>query len=134
VGTYAFSINAAGAITGYYEVVSGVDHGFARAVDGSITTFDPAGSIFTIPYSINDAGAITGYYSYAPTNHELEFHGFLVTQPAPIFAGTPGYSNCHGESVAALAGQYGGLNAAVAAFGFSSVTALHNAILAFCGA
>jgi hypothetical protein len=49
------------------------------------------------------------------------------------FAGTPGKANCHGQSVSALAGQYGGLNAAAAALGFSRVTALQNAIMAFCG-
>jgi YVTN family beta-propeller protein len=53
-------------------------------------------------------------------------------QPAPRFAGTPGKTNCHGKSVSALARQFGGLNAAAAALGFSSVGALQNAILAFC--
>jgi len=53
--------------------------------------------------------------------------------PAPTFAGTPGFSNCHGKSVSALAKQYGGLNSAAAALGFPSVAALQNAIMAFCG-
>ena len=57
----------------------------------------------------------------------------LFIQPAPKFAGTPGYSNCYGQSVSALARQYGGLNAAASALGFSGVGALQNAILAFCG-
>ena len=56
----------------------------------------------------------------------------VFIQPAPRFAGTPRYSNCHGKSVSELARQYDGLNAAAAALGFSSVTALQNAILAFC--
>jgi hypothetical protein len=51
----------------------------------------------------------------------------------PVFAGTPGKANCHGQSVSALARQYGGLNGAAAALGFPSVSALQNAILAFCG-
>ncbi len=51
---------------------------------------------------------------------------------ALIFAGTPGYSNCHGKSVAALAAQYGGLYAASAALGFPTVQALQNAVQAFC--
>jgi YVTN family beta-propeller protein len=42
-------------------------------------------------------------------------------KPAPKFAGTPGFSNCHGQSIAALARQFGGLNAAAAALGFSDV-------------
>ncbi len=51
----------------------------------------------------------------------------------PAFAGTPGRENCFGQSVTALQGQFGGLNAAAAALGFPSVRALQNAILAFCG-
>jgi hypothetical protein len=56
---------------------------------------------------------------------------WVYTQP--VFAGTPGKANCHGKSVSGLAKQFGGLNAAAAALGFSSVGALQNAILAFCG-
>jgi hypothetical protein len=51
----------------------------------------------------------------------------------PVFAGTPGKANCHGQSVSALARQYGGLNSAAAALGYADVSALQNAILAFCG-
>jgi YVTN family beta-propeller protein len=54
-------------------------------------------------------------------------------KPAPRFAGTPGFSNCYGQSVAALARQFGGLSAAAAASALSGVGALQNAILAFCG-
>jgi hypothetical protein len=49
------------------------------------------------------------------------------------FAGTPGFSNCHGKSVAALAQQYGDLTAAAAALGLPSVPALQAAIKTFCG-
>jgi YVTN family beta-propeller protein len=57
----------------------------------------------------------------------------IFIQPALRFAGTPGKANCYGQSVSALARQYHGLNDAAAALGFSSVRALQNAILAFCG-
>ena len=50
----------------------------------------------------------------------------------PVFAGTPGKSNCHHKSVSALAQQYGGLNNAAASLDFPSVQALQNAILSFC--
>ena len=50
----------------------------------------------------------------------------------PTFAGTPGFTNCHGQSVAALAQQFGGLNAAAEALGFSSVQALQDGIRTFC--
>ena len=57
----------------------------------------------------------------------------IITQLAPVFAGTPGKADCYGKSVSALAKQYGGLNNAAAALGFSSVNALQNAIVTFCG-
>jgi hypothetical protein len=50
----------------------------------------------------------------------------------PVFAGVPGSADCHGQSVSALARQYGGLDAAAAAVGFASVDALQNTILGFC--
>jgi hypothetical protein len=53
---------------------------------------------------------------------------------APVFAGTPGKANCHGQSVSALAQQYGGLNNAAVALGYPSVSALQNAIEAYCEA
>jgi YVTN family beta-propeller protein len=56
----------------------------------------------------------------------------VFIQPLPIFAGTPDFSNCWGQSVAALAEVFGGLDAAAAALGFPRVTALQNAIAAFC--
>jgi hypothetical protein len=48
-------------------------------------------------------------------------------------AGIPGQANCHGKTVSALARQFGGLNAAAAALGFSSVAALQEGIGQFCG-
>jgi YVTN family beta-propeller protein len=56
----------------------------------------------------------------------------IFIQPAPRFAGTPGKANCYGKSVSALARQYGGLNSAAAALGYSDVSALQTAIMAFC--
>jgi hypothetical protein len=50
----------------------------------------------------------------------------------PMFAGTPGNANCHGQSVSALARQYGGLGNAAAALGYANVSGLQNAILTFC--
>jgi hypothetical protein len=56
----------------------------------------------------------------------------LINLVSPVFAGTPGKANCHGQSVSALARQYGGLNAAAEALGFPSVRALQDAIMEFC--
>ena len=63
-------------------------------------------------------------------NPTIAFGVFI--KPALRFAGTPGKANCYGQSVAALAQQYHGLNAAAAALGFSSIRALEKAILEFC--
>ena len=75
-GTYPANsgqiINPAGAITGDYVDSSNVAHGFLRAPDGTITGFDPPGSLSTAGFGINPAGAITGQYSDATNNR-----GFL---------------------------------------------------------
>ena len=42
-GTFAFSINPRGAISGYYVDASDVGHGFLRAKDGTFTTIDAPG-------------------------------------------------------------------------------------------
>jgi uncharacterized repeat protein (TIGR03803 family) len=63
------------------------------------------------------------------TVFEVTGSGFVVP---PMFAGTPGKPNCFGQSVSALARQYGGLNSAAAALGYPSVRALQKAIMDFC--
>jgi hypothetical protein len=47
-------------------------------------------------------------------------------------AGTPGQANCHGESISALARQFGSLGAAASSLGFSSVQALQDSFTTFC--
>jgi hypothetical protein len=76
--TFPTGINQAGAITGYYFTSGPFPRGFLRASDGTLTTFDPAGTTAT---GINQAGAITG--SYRDANG---LHGFLR---APSGAFTP---------------------------------------------
>ncbi len=56
--TTAYSINPAGAITGYF--FSDTFHGFVRAPGGAITTFDVPGSSGTVASEINPAGEIIG--------------------------------------------------------------------------
>jgi hypothetical protein len=68
-----------------------------------------------------------------------------TTTPAPTFnmafslsgdtvpeAGTPGKANCHGQTISALAHEFGGINGAAISFGSSSVAALQNAVVLFC--
>jgi hypothetical protein len=69
-----YTINPAGAITGWYVDSSNVQHGFVRTPDGAITEFDPPNSIYTFPYAINPAGAITGFYIDTTTGN---YRGFL---------------------------------------------------------
>ena len=66
-----------------------------------------------------------------PVGHEPVAFGVFI-QSTPKFAGIPGTPNCHGQSVSALARQYGGLPAAAAALDYSSVAMLQNAIAEFC--
>jgi hypothetical protein len=63
-----------------------------------------------------------------PVGHDA----FVAKISPPTFAGTPGKANCRGQSISALARQYGGLNAAASALGFSSVRALQDAVRRFC--
>src|SRR5947209_2223191 len=86
-GTFATSLNPAGAITGYYADANSVFHGFLRAPDGSLTTFDAPGAGAgadlrqgTFPKSINPTGAITGYYIDARNL----IHGFLRSSEGAI--------------------------------------------------
>jgi hypothetical protein len=57
----------------------------------------------------------------------------VINLVSPVFAGTPGNANCRGQSVFALAQQFGGLNNAAAALGYPSMDTLQNAIREFCG-
>lgn len=74
-----YSINPAGVITGnYVNARTAASHGFLRATDGAITTFDAPGagtSSFngTYPNSINPAGVITGDY----VDNSSKTHGFV---------------------------------------------------------
>lgn len=47
-------------------------------------------------------------------------------------AGTPGQSNCHGETVSGMANQFGGFAEASSALKFLSVAELQNEVTAFC--
>lgn len=80
-GTYADSINPAGAIAGDVFDDNNVSHGFLRAPDGTITTFDAPGAgtgpgqgTETGNYcGLNTAGAITGLFF----DDNNAYHGFV---------------------------------------------------------
>jgi len=48
-------------------------------------------------------------------------------------AGTPGQANCHGQTVSAMATEFGGIDASASTLGYSSVDALQDGIRVFCG-
>lgn len=67
-GTYPAAINNFGAITGSYQTVDTVYHGFVRSALGKTITFDAPGADMTagaangtFVSAINDLGAVTGY-------------------------------------------------------------------------
>lgn len=64
--TYVQGLNDAGVVVGYYRV-GAASHGFVRAANRKITTFDPANSIFTLAYAINLSRVITG--SFVDASH-----------------------------------------------------------------
>jgi hypothetical protein len=65
ISTVPQSINAGGAIAGYYNESNLRFHGFVREPNGTISSIDPPGSISTQAFSINAKGAITGHYADA---------------------------------------------------------------------
>jgi hypothetical protein len=82
--------------------------------------YDPEGRIASVAISPNTTGFAENQVS-------------LIDQTKLPFAGTPGQANCHGQSIATLAGLYGGLDGAAAALGFSGVSALQDAVSDYCG-
>lgn len=87
-GTYPFSVDAGGSITGIYTDSSGVYHGFVRAQSGSIRTFDApgAGTTGLVPgtaaFSINTDGDIVGAYQ----DSAGVVHGFLLAANGTLTA------------------------------------------------
>jgi len=87
-GTYAIGMNDEGAITGSYTDAEIVPHGFLRAPNGHIISFDAPGAGLgagldegTSPFSINDLGLITGQFQ----DPSYLIHGF-VRYPDGSFA------------------------------------------------
>ena len=117
-GTAAVGVDAAGDVAGTYIDSAKVRHGFVRAANGTITTFDAPGagtntgtqskSQGTVVTSMDSAGDVAGYYIDANIHH----HGFirtaggtLTTIDAPAAnqtaydSGTHSYRGKHGWSV-----------------------------------
>ncbi len=111
-GTGSFSINPAGIIAGTYTDTNYVAHGFVRAANGTITTFDAPGAARnallakllamatpfplqgTGGFSINASGKITGTYLDAST----VLHGFVLTLTQAALTSSPNPST-YGQAV-----------------------------------
>src|SRR4051794_28851297 len=63
VFTRPTSINDAGVITGFYGKSLFVFHGFVRAADGTITSFDAGRGGSTVPVGIDSQGRIYGSFT-----------------------------------------------------------------------
>ena len=115
--TEALAINNAGTIAGVYLDASNRAHGFVRAADGTITTFDVPGEGtlngqgVNSAYSINPKGEITGFY----TDDAYVYHGYLRARDGSFTTfDAPGAGTGEGQGTLALdinpagviAGQY----------------------------
>lgn len=73
ISTSPADINPAGAITGTYQDANSAYHGFLRAADGTITTFDAPGALIA-PYVGTSASVITPQGSIAGTYTDANFN------------------------------------------------------------
>lgn len=95
---------------------------------------EPVSTVVKTDLDLGTVARIGIYSTGAFDVDEIRIGGtFASVTPRVRFAGTPGAANCHGKSASALAQEHGGLAAAAADLGFSSVGALQGAIGAFCG-
>jgi probable HAF family extracellular repeat protein len=109
LGTMTFwaqCVNSAGAMTGGYYDQNGAIHGYVRAPNGTITTFDAPGAGIgsgqgTFAVGINPAGTIVGI---SQDNNGV-YHGFLRTADGKITifdikgAGTGAGQGTQGEGI-----------------------------------
>jgi len=103
---WAQCINPAGAVTGSFMDASGAAHGFIRAPDGTITTFDAPESgtssgLGTYVWAINPAGTVAG----TSLDDSGVYHGLLRTADGKITlydipdAGTAGGQGTQAEGI-----------------------------------
>ena len=83
IWSFSSGIDPGGTITGVFNDGFSINHGFLRAPNGTVKTFDVPGSGTgsnqgTVPLGINVAGVVIGYYSDSKNLH----HGFIL-HPKP---------------------------------------------------
>jgi hypothetical protein len=93
-----------------------------RAQNGTVTPFVEGFAGYPRDLAFDSSGNL----------YAVDANSLYKISSSRTFAGVPGTANCHGESVSALARQFGGLPAAALALGFPSVQALQESIKSFC--
>jgi len=90
----ADGINNEGLVTGYYEDLSSVLHGFVWQ-NGVFKTVDYPGAAYTYLYGVNNRGVAIGYYGDGTTNHTVTYAVGTGTWAAlpdiPSYAENNGY-------------------------------------------
>jgi YVTN family beta-propeller protein len=121
VSVIATATNTVGSIR-----VGGFPNGVAVTPDGSkvYVTNGHSNDVSVIATATNTVVGLTIPVGNFPAG------GGVFIQPR--FAGTPHYSNCYSQSVAALARTFGNLSHAAAALGYPSVQGLQTEIHAYC--
>jgi probable HAF family extracellular repeat protein len=89
--TFAFGINDAGQIVGFYQDSLSHQHGFLYSGATYTAIDDPLGTNGTVATAINNAGRIVGNYSDSSfANHGFFFNGAFDTLDDPSAADGPG--------------------------------------------
>jgi YVTN family beta-propeller protein len=81
--------------------------------------------------SVIDTATNTVIGSPIPVDTKPVAFGVFIGPPRK-FAGMPGFPNCYDKTISELAKEYGGLNAASKALGYSDVMDLRDAVVRFC--
>lgn len=88
-GTFAFGLNSAGAVVGYYD--NGITHGYERAADGSYLTID-VGKRGSGATDISDKGAIVGQTNFYANQGDCP--AFLLTSKGKLRKFEPPDAGC----------------------------------------
>src|ERR1035438_261463 len=101
----ADGINNEGLVTGYYEDLSSVLHGFVWQ-DGFFKTVDYPGAAYTYLFGVNNRGLAIGYYGDGTTNHTVTYA--VRTGTSTALPDIPGYAENDGYCINDLGVAVGG--------------------------
>ena len=122
------SLNAAGALTGFYFDGDFKSHGFVRNTQGAFTSFDAPDSVRDIrPTGINAGGDITGWYG----TEDVTAHGFVRNRQGAITTFDPPGSTATSTKSINAAGDIIGFYADADSMGHGFVRDAGGAITTF---